>query len=200
MIAHCGNRTRRLGLRCRTNGTHQPRARPPCCRVIAGAILLWPLFAIGRERGIDQAFVERQDVFGTQAKPLADRSRKIRDEYVGARNQSLENSASVLLFEIERQALLVAIVEQPEIVVVAERHAVQLDELAVGVAGSRRLDLDYARAEIGHDGGGGRPRNKTCAIQNQQIFEQGHSVSSLWPRAMGLGVGSAIRKSVLRSV
>jgi hypothetical protein len=151
MISHGGNRTRGFGVGGRAHRAHQSRARPPGGRIVAGAILLGSVFAIGRERGIDDALIERQDVLGAQSQAFADRTGKIRDEHIGARDEQFQHGARTVLFEIERQALLVAVVEQPEVIVLrgAAQPGEERDQRRIAEEGQRQARQDEPDVQDG---------------------------------------------------
>ena len=78
---------------------------------------------------------------------------------------------SFALGEVEREAALVAVVEQPAIGMVRLGHARQLWYHAESVARAWRLDLDDVGAEIGQECRCRRCGDETPAVDNLQTFE-----------------------------
>src|SRR5439155_10884081 len=70
------------------------------------------------------------------------------------------------LGEVEREALLVAGFEQPGEIVLAGWIAWQVRQIAIGVTGAGRLDLDDVSAEIRQHGRGSGRSDEARTVQN----------------------------------
>ena len=105
------------------------------------------------------------------AEPLAHLRRIVGDEDVGLRGQPMQHRLALGLGEIEREALLVAGFQHPREIMLAMRVARQVRQVAIGIAGDGRLDLDDVGAEIRQHRGGGRRGDKACAVQNLEAVE-----------------------------
>ena len=150
---------------------HQPRARPPRGRVEAGLVGLGAGLAIAGERGVDQPGVERHQLVIGDAEPAAHRRRIVGDEHVGLFDQPAQHRLPLGLTQIERQALLVAAVEDKTGVAGEPRPVRWRRPAAVGVARTRRLDLDHRGAKIRHHRRRRRPGDKAGAIDDLQPVE-----------------------------
>ena len=171
MIAHAGDRTRRRDAGIRAHQIHQARARPIGIAVEAGLVGLVAFFAVAGERCIDQALVERCKLGVSQPEPGAHGGRKIGDKDVGVGGEAMQHRLAFRLGEIERQAPLVAGFQQPGEIVRAGGIARQIRQVAIGIAGSRRFDLDHLGAEIRQHGCGRGRCDETRAVQNLEAFE-----------------------------
>ena len=96
---------------------------------------------------------------------------QIGDENVGLRGEAVQNGLAFGLREVERETSLVAGFEHPREIVLALRVAGQVRQVAIGVAGARRLDLDDVGAEVRQHGGGGRRGDEAGAVQNLEPVE-----------------------------
>ncbi len=83
-------------------------------------------------------------------------------------DELVEHGPRLGLGQVERQALLVPGFQQPGEIVLAGRIARQVGQVAVGIAGAGRLDLDDVGAEVGQHGGGRGRRDEARAVQNLQ--------------------------------
>ena len=171
VVAHAGDRARRRGVVVGAHQIHQARARPIGVAVEAGLVGFLALFAVAGEGGIDQPLVVRREVIIGDAEPRAHRRRKIGDEDVGLGGEAMQHRLSLGLGEVEREAPLVAGFQQPREIVLADGVARQVRQVAVGIAGSGRLDLDHVGAEIRQHGRGRGRCDKARAIQNLEAFE-----------------------------
>jgi hypothetical protein len=171
MVAHAGHRDRGLGVGRGAHHVHQARAGPPDRGVETGPVALGAELAVGRERRVYQPAVQRHQVLGAHAQPFARREGDVGDEDVGLPDQRLQDRLRLRTPQVQRQALLVPRVEGPEIVDVV-RRAPQPEEIAVGVADHRRLDLDHPGPEIAQHRRRGRPGDEARAINDKQVVEQ----------------------------
>ena len=105
------------------------------------------------------------------AEPLAHLRRIVGDEDVGLRGQPMQHRLALGLREIEREALLVAGFQHPREIMLAVRVARQVRQVAIGIAGAGRLDLDDVGAEIRQHGGGRRRGDETRAVQNLEAVK-----------------------------
>jgi len=123
--------------------------------------------------GIDRAGKLR--AFGQlvkrDAEAMPDRRRIVGDEHIGVDDEIVDDLARLRTFEIECQTAFVAIIHRPTVVPVADRHARQEGNAAVGIALAGRLDLDHVRTEIGHDGGCGGSRNEARGVEHLESGE-----------------------------
>ncbi len=148
---------------------HQPGARPPGGRVEARLVGLRAGLAIAGERRIDQPFVQRTQILIGDAEPPPHRRRVVGDEHIGAPDQAIKDRASGSAAQIERQALLVARVENEGGVERPLRH--RHGASAIGVAHAGRLDLDDLGAEIRHHRCRRRPGDKAGAVDHLEPVE-----------------------------
>src|SRR5689334_11378722 len=103
--------------------------------------------------------------------PAAHRRRVVGNEYIGLRDQAAQHGLSRRRAQIERQTLLVASVELETGVALQPGAYGRGRPPAIGVASTRRLDLDHLRAEIRHHRRGSRPGNKAGAIDHLQAVK-----------------------------
>ena len=171
VVAHAGDRARRRGVLVGAHQIHQARARPIGVAVEAGLVGFLALFAVAGERGIDQPLVERREFLIGDAEPLAHGGRKIGDEDVGLGDEAMQHRLAFRLGEVEREALLVAGLQHPGEIVLAGGISRQVRQVAIGIARSRRLDLDHVGAEIRQHGGGRGRCDEARAVQNLEAFE-----------------------------
>ena len=171
VVAHAGHRARRRGGGIRAHQIHQARTRPIGVAVEAGLVGFLALFAIAGERGVDQPFIERGKLGIGDAEPAAHRRRKIGDEDIGLGGEPMQHRLSLRLAQVERQAALVAGFQEPREIMLAVRVARQIRQVAIGIARSRRLDLDDLGAEIRQHGCGRGRRDEARAVQNLEAFE-----------------------------
>jgi hypothetical protein len=170
-FAHAGDRARRRGVGIRAHQIHQARARPIGIAVKSWLVGLLAFFPVAGERRIDQAFIERRKLCVRHPEPLAHGGRKIGDEDIGLGNQAIQHSLPRRLGEVERKAALVAGLQQPREIMLADRIPRQVRQVAVGIAETRRLDLDHLGAEIRQHGCGRGRCDETRAVQDLEAFE-----------------------------
>ena len=103
--------------------------------------------------------------------PAAHGGRKIGDEDVGLGDEPMQHRLAFRLGEVERQASLVAGFQHPREIVLAVRIARQIRQVAIGIAGSGRFDLDHFGAEIRQHGCGRGRCDEARAVQNLEAFE-----------------------------
>jgi hypothetical protein len=171
MIAHAGDRAggRRAGVRA--HHVHQAGARPPGVAVEAGPVRLLARLAVTGEGRVDQPRIEGSDVVISDAEAPPHRRRIIGDEDVGVGDEAMEHRPRVRLGEVERDALLVAALEQPGVVVRSGRVAGNFGQRAIGIAAAGRLDLDHVGAEIGQHRRGRRRGNEARAVDDLEAGE-----------------------------
>ena len=168
VVAHAGRGARGHRVRVRPHHVHQPRARPVGGGVEAGLLGLRPCLAIGRERRIDQPRVEVRDILVSRAKLAPHRERHVGDEDVGLLHQPAQHLVAALGFQVEREAALVAVIEDPGVVAVHPRRAGPRVQGAIKVTFAGRLDLDHVGAEVGEDRRCRRRRDEARAIDHSQ--------------------------------
>jgi len=83
------------------------------------------------------------------------RRRKVRDRYVGPFDEADEHVLRGRMLEVDGEAALVAVRELPRIVALAYGIGQRRMELPIRIALAGQLDLDYVRAVVRQDGGGG---------------------------------------------
>ena len=134
-----------------------------------GLLGLRPGLAIAGERGVDQPLVEMLQVVIGDAEPAARRRRVVGDEDIGFLDQPVQHRPPRVGAQVERQAPLVARVEEKAGVerVGRVRHRAP----AIGVAHARRLDLDDLGAEIRHHRRRRRPGDKAGAVDDLEPVE-----------------------------
>ena len=89
---------------------------------------------ITRVEDLPKPRIERRKRRVGHSEPLAYRGREIGDEDVGFSNQAMEHGLGFRLCEVERQAPLVAGLQQPREIVLADRISRQIRQIAVGIA------------------------------------------------------------------
>ena len=181
VVAHAGDRAGRRGVLIGAHQVHQAGAGPIGVAVEAGLVGLLALFAVAGERGIDQALVERSQLSEGQCEALAHRRREIGDEDVGLGHQAMQHRLAFRPGEVERQALLVAGLQHPRVIVLAGGVSRQVRQVPVGIAEARRLDLDHVGAEIRQHGGSRRRRDETRAVQNLEAVKNAFFHSAAAP-------------------
>ncbi len=102
---------------------------------------------------------------------LAHLRRIVGDEDVGLGGETMQHGLSLGLGEVEREAPLVAGFQQPREIVFALGVARQVRQVAIGIAGAGRLDLDDVGAEIRQHGGGRGRCDEARAVQNLEAFK-----------------------------
>jgi hypothetical protein len=163
--------TERADAGVRAHQVHQARTRPIGVAVEAGLVGFVAFFAVAGERRIDQALVERGKLVVSQPEPGPHGGRKVGDKDVGVGRETMQHRLAFRLGEIERQASLVAGLQQPGEIVGTGGIARQIRQVAIGIARSRRLDLDHFGAEIRQHGCGRGCCDETRAVQNLEAFE-----------------------------
>jgi hypothetical protein len=126
------------------------------------------------------------------AEPAARRRRVVGDEHIGFRDQPIKHRTPGFGAQIERQALLVAAVEEKAGI---ERPLRVRDRAAaIRVAHARWLDLDHLGAKIRHHRRRRGPRDKTGAVDDLEPVEDpfGHPRRPPWCCGSGgLSAGTA---------
>ena len=102
---------------------HQPGAGPERDAIEAGLAGLLARLAVGGDRPIDQARVERRQVLVAHAQPRPRVQRRVGDEDVDVAHEPVEELLPVLRAQVDRHAALGAIVDDPRVVVRARRIA-----------------------------------------------------------------------------
>src|SRR5262249_45743389 len=83
VVAHAGYGACRLGIRRGSYHVHQTRSSPIDGGVKAGSGSFLALLAVGRERGVDEPRVKRQQIRGSDLQALPHGEREVGDEDVG---------------------------------------------------------------------------------------------------------------------
>ena len=102
---------------------HQAAARPIGRRVVAGLFRVVAVFAVAGDGGVDQAVIRRREVLISEPEFPQRLGLIIRDENIGGGDQFEQYLVSLGIAEIERDAFLIAIVEDPAIILIGHRHA-----------------------------------------------------------------------------
>ena len=95
---------------------------------------------------------------------------EVLDQDVEVRQQAAQQRATLVLSQVERDALLAAVEREEE-----DRHAVDR-RIAVAplVAALRRLDLHHLGAQVGEDRGAERPGEKARQVEDPDARERAH--------------------------
>ena len=130
----------------------EPRARPVDHRVVARLLRLRPRLAEPRGARVDEARVERREVLPAELELLEGGGAEVRQEDVGGAGQPVEDRDAVEIFQVERDALLRAVVHEEA---VRRRRGGQGGQLvhAPVVVALGRLHLDDLGAEVGEHRG-----------------------------------------------
>ena len=116
-----------------------------------------PSFTVCGERGVDQPLVVPRERLVTDSEPRARGERKIGDEDVGVEDKPVEDLPPRHGLEVQGEAPLVPVVDEPAVVDLARRIAGGVAQVSERVPG-RRFELDDLRTEVRHHGGGGPER------------------------------------------
>ncbi len=133
---------------------------------------LGAVFAITRERRVDQSVVQRRQRFIADAKLFADGGGIVGDEDICLRGKTLDRDLALRFRHIDREAALVARTEHPRVILIAPGMAGKLRQMPVRISRSRRLDLDHIGAEVRQNRGRRRRCDEAAAIDHLQAFEQ----------------------------
>jgi hypothetical protein len=141
----------------------------------------------GRVR-VDQARVARAQVVRAEAEPVGDALAEVLHEHVGDRGEPVHDLARLGLLEIEREALLVAVVRL-EVEVQLGLLARDRDDPTARVAAFLVLELDHLGAEVAEH----RARHRTLLpdgpVDHAQAFERHRHRESSSVRTDTLGPG-----------
>ncbi len=118
MISHGRSRQRQLGAP-RPHGIHQARARPPGGGVVAGLLGLRADLSVTGSVCVDQPRILRGQFFVGDAEILEDRGVIVGDEDVRVPHDVEKHTPALVAFQVDDDALLVATVEEPAVVLFA---------------------------------------------------------------------------------
>jgi hypothetical protein len=97
--------------------------------------------------------------------------RRISHEHVGALDEAAEHGAPLGLSQVERDAALRAVVDDPPVVVRALGHAGSAQPAAIQIPVGR-LDLDDLGPEVGQDGSGHGAGDIARRVDHAQAVEE----------------------------
>src|SRR5689334_10573052 len=124
-------------------------------------------------RTVNDSRMARDNLRVPPAEPIERAGPEIFDDHVRAREQRVDHASGGSVFQIERDALLVAIdAEEVRAFAVDERGAPR----ARVIATAGLLDLDHPRAEIAELHRAVRARQHAREIQNRDALERRHTV------------------------
>jgi hypothetical protein len=144
---------------------HQAGAGPVGGGVEAGAGRLLAHLAVGGDRAVDEARVDREQALSVDLQTLAHRQGEVGDEDVGRAEQTVKHRQPRGVFQIDGEAPLVAGRQLPPVI---RDLAGNRGRRPPRIAGARRLDLDHLGAEVREDGGRCRPGDPARAIDDTQ--------------------------------
>ena len=139
--------------------------------------------------GIDQAWIDRPELFDTEAEPLEDRRQVVREEHVGLADEAEHHLASGRRLEIQPDAALAAVGQLHGRVDSGATHPLR-DQAAIPVARDGVLDLRHLGAPIGQECAGHGYEHPTGQLHHPYTAEQLGTVL-LGQRRPGAPVGSA---------
>ena len=152
VIAHTRQRTCRRRVRRRLDQIHQARPRPQCRRIKSRPVRFRPCFAVGRDRCVNDPRVERTDLFIANIETSPRWYGHIGDKDIRLVDQPLERFAPLCRLDIERDTLLVPIVDDVAVGIFGFRRvAAARVNAPEGIRPQRRFDLDHVGAKVGQD-------------------------------------------------
>ncbi len=153
--------------------------------IVGGAMGQRPVLAETGNADIDQARIERFHAFEIDAQTRRDARPEILDKNIGLLDQSEQQFAALIRFQIERDALLAAI-DQHEIAALA---ADMRGKGAGIVAMIGNFDLGHRCTEIAQHGRAQRPRKHARQIQHLYSIQRPYGL-----RCFGHGSLQALKR------
>src|SRR5208283_5946631 len=104
------------------------------------------------------------------------------------------------VFQVEGKAPFATTREEPTVILLALRKRWHLVEIAVRIAGTRRLDLHHVCSKVGHHGGGGGAEHEASHVEDADSIKDRAPGGTSHAAPMVRSLRSRLRADVLERV